>query len=224
MAAVIMALMPLMTVLVNGFLTKTRPPFVTVISILIALAGALLVITKGNFFQLISAGDKLLANVLILLGALCWVIYTLGGGQFPGWSSLRYTTLTTCIGSLTNIVIITTATMFGWLSFPTLSKVIAVGPELLYMVFIAGVVAVFTWNVGNKHLKPVNGVLFMNVVPVTTAIIRVMQGFEISLVQTGGILTVIAGLTLNNWIQRREAKLSVARAKTKMKPSPHTDG
>lgn len=100
--------------------------------------------------------------------------------------------------------------------FPSIQKVGAVGPELLYMIFIAGVIAVFTWNVGNKNLKPVNGVLFMNVVPVTTAIISVLQGYQITSIQLMGILAVMAGLTLNNFMQRRAARLSLAQQEPKL--------
>ncbi|EPY07531.1 EamA family transporter [Paenibacillus alvei TS-15] len=44
---------------------------------------------------------------------------------------------------------------------------------------IAGVLAVFAWNDGNKILKPENGMLFMNIVPVTTVTISAIQGLEV---------------------------------------------
>jgi hypothetical protein len=36
------------------------------------------------------------------------------------------------------------------------------------MAFCAGFVAVLSWNVGNKILTPLNGMLFINVMPLTS--------------------------------------------------------
>jgi len=33
---------------------------------------------------------------------------------------------------------------------------------------ISGVLALFSWNAGNRALTPINGILFINLVPVTT--------------------------------------------------------
>ncbi|WP_240343784.1 DMT family transporter [Paenibacillus sp. SYP-B3998] len=159
--------------------------------------------------MLTQASEHLFADLLILLGALCWVIYTLGGNQFTGWSPLRYTTLTTCFGSMVNITIVVMATAFGELTVPSENTIRIVGPELLYMILIAGVLAVFTWNVGNKSLKPANGVLFMNIVPVTTVTISTMQGVEIGRAQLVGIIIIIGALVMNNLLQRWTSKIII---------------
>jgi hypothetical protein len=58
------------------------------------------------------------------------------------------------------------------------------------MAFPAGFVAVLSWNIGNKILTPLNGMLFMNVVPLTSFVISALQGLVPSTVQILG-----AGLT-----------------------------
>jgi len=68
---------------------------------------------------------------------------------------------------------------------------------------IAGVRAVLTWNVGNKMLKPENGMLFMNIVPVTTVTISALQGVEVGRWQLAGIFIVIIALVMNNLFQRQ---------------------
>ncbi|NEW06751.1 DMT family transporter [Paenibacillus sp. SYP-B3998] len=216
-ASVMMALMPLMTVFVNWGVKKVKPTSFNFISILIALTGSLLVITNGDFSVLLQAKSNLFADLLILLGALCWVIYTMGGGQFVGWSPLRYTTLTTCFGTLVNILIVALGTALGLLTIPSLDKLFAATPELLYMILIAGVLAVFTWNVGNKILKPTNGVLFMNIVPVTTVTISMIQGVGIGAAQLTGILIVISALVMNNLIQRWISRTTLSSKRNSLK-------
>ncbi|MFC9778321.1 DMT family transporter [Paenibacillus chitinolyticus] len=202
-ASVIMALMPLMTTCVNWALHKSKPNRSAFISIFIALSGAMLVITNGDPSLIVQIKEHFGASLLIMLGALCWVIYTMGGSQFAGWSPLRYTALTTCFGSLMNILIVLSATVFGALTMPSAERIGSVGAELLYMILIAGVLAVFTWNVGNKILKPENGMLFMNIVPVTTVTISALQGVEVGRLQLAGTFIVIIALVINNLTQRR---------------------
>jgi hypothetical protein len=47
-----------------------------------------------------------------------------------------------------------------------------------YMVVISGVLALFSWNAGNRALTPIDGVLFINVVPVTTFVISIRSGYN----------------------------------------------
>ncbi|USB33620.1 DMT family transporter [Paenibacillus sp. YPG26] len=202
-ASVIMSLMPIMTMCVNWAMNKSKPKPSIFISIFIALSGALLVITNGDPSLIVQTKEHIGASLLIMLGALCWVVYTIGASQFAGWPPLRYTALTTCFGSLMNILIVLSATVFGSLTMPSAERIGSAGWELLYMILIAGVLAVFTWNVGNKILKPENGMLFMNIVPVTTVTISALQGVEIGRLQFAGILIVIVALVMNNLIQRQ---------------------
>ncbi|AZS15447.1 DMT family transporter [Paenibacillus lutimineralis] len=163
----------------------------------------MLVITNGDPSQIVQIKEYIGASLLIMLGALCWVIYTMGGSQFVGWSPLRYTALTTCFGSLMNILLILSATVFGALRAPSVERIGSAGAELLYMILIAGVLAVFTWNVGNKILKPENGMLFMNIVPVTSVTFSALQGVEVGRLQMAGTFIVIIALVINNLNQRR---------------------
>jgi len=72
------------------------------------------------------------------------------------------------------------------------------------MSLIAGVVGVLMWNVGNKILTPQNGSLFMNLVPVVTFVIEVMQGYNLSVIELLGAIITIVSIILNNVLQRRK--------------------
>lgn len=201
-ASVMMAIQPLLGVLVNWAYKGAKPTIVSLISMIIAAIGVFMVVTKGNISVLFSGENALFALSLILLGALCWVIYTTGGTDFPEWSILRYSTLTAIYGVISVISILIVATMFGWLSFPSVQQISDVRGALVYMITFAGVIAVFTWNMGNRIVKPINGILFMNLVPITSFVISMMNGYQVSNFELLGVGITIAALLLNNLYNR----------------------
>ncbi|MGH7253472.1 MAG: hypothetical protein ACREIE_06690, partial [Nitrospiraceae bacterium] len=72
-----------------------------------------------------------------------------------------------------------------------------------YMIAISGVLALFTWNAGNRALTPINGILFINLVPVTTFVISVLPGYSLNRLEVVGTMVTIAALVSNNLYQRR---------------------
>ncbi|PFZ10480.1 EamA family transporter [Bacillus pseudomycoides] len=211
-ASIMMAVQPLLGVLVNWLVKRIKPRKLTLVYMFTALIGVILVITKGNLSVLFSKDTNLFADLLILIGALCWVIYTMGGSYFSGWSPLRYTTLTSFFGSISIVVIVGLATAFGWLKIPTIEMIYDVSGALFYMIFIAGVLAVFCWNLGNKTITPINGILFMNMVPITTFIISIINGYNMSTVELLGALITIFSLIANNIYLRKQAKSAALKA------------
>jgi len=55
-----------------------------------------------------------------------------------------------------------------------------------------------------KILSSINGILFINFVPITTLVIMMMQGYKITTFDIVGTLFVIAALIRNNVCQRKE--------------------
>jgi drug/metabolite transporter (DMT)-like permease len=202
--AIIMATQPLIAAVVAWLLRGVRPARATLALLGVALAGVLLVVTKGHFAGLFDGGTGL-GDALMLIGAVSWVIYTLGAADFPSWSPLRYTAIT-CVLSLPAIfgaMVIATAT--GYVSTPSVSDVESVGWQLAYIVGIASVLGVLSWNAGNKLIGVVNGVLFINFVPVTVFAIRIAQGHRFQPIEFVGAALVIGALVANNFIVRKSA-------------------
>jgi drug/metabolite transporter (DMT)-like permease len=211
-ASIIMALMPFLTVLCSWVLKGVRPTSFALGAVGVALAGVLLVVTKGNPAAFAATGVSVWGDILILLGALCWVLYTMGGSTFPSWSPLRYTALSCALGTISMIVITAAATSAGWLHAPSVEATLVVWPQLAYMVLIAAVMAVFSWNAGIRILTPINGILFINLVPVTTFTITAIQGKPIEIIQVIGAGLTIVALIANNLDQRRRAARATVSA------------
>ncbi len=205
-ASIMMATMPMLSLLVNWGLKKSRPPLWSFVFILLSFSGVLLVISKGDLSALVTAPQNYSANALIILGALCWVIYTTGGTYFPQFSPIKYTALTTLYGLITiyiiNIFLISNAII----PLPTITQVVSIIPELIYMALIAGFVGVLCWNAGNKIITPINGVLFMDIVPITAFTISTMQGVIPTNAQIVGIICTASALVFNNLYQRKRLK------------------
>lgn len=210
-ASVMMAIQPLLGVLVGWVYRGVKPTIVSLISMIVAAIGVFMVVTKGDLSVLYKGDNTIFALVLILLGALCWVIYTTGGGDFKQWSILRYSTLTSIYGVLSVIVILFVATLMGWLSVPSFGQISGVSGALIYMISFAGVIAVFAWNLGNRIIGPINGILFMNLVPITSFVISIVNGYKISGFELAGVSITILALIGNN-IYNRVAQSKVLKS------------
>ena len=179
-ASVMTALMPLLSVLINWLFHGIKPGKYFLGFVLMSFAGVLCVVTRGDFASLLLLKEHLGADLLMVLAALCWVIYTIGASAFPGWSALRYTALTMVLGVATIWAVNLTLGVLGCNDLPSLAALGSIWPQLAYMIVIVSLVGVLAWNSGNKIVTPLNGVLFMNIVPLTTIVIAGLQGYLIN--------------------------------------------
>ncbi|HEY7651797.1 MAG TPA: hypothetical protein VIG07_03155 [Methylomirabilota bacterium] len=95
------------------------------------------------------------------------------------------------------------ATITGYLKVPDVDTVAAIRGGMGYMIVISGVLAVFSWNAGNRALTPIKGILFINLVPVTTFVISIRSGYNMSKLEVTGAIVTIAALVSNNLYQRK---------------------
>jgi len=204
-------------VLVLWLTAKQTPAKAMLVSMGVALLGVALVISRGHVSNLAhgSSGD-----LLILVGAVGWVFYTLGARRFAGLSPLRYTTLTAAGGTITIFAATAAITATGAETLPGAGDLGAEWLQVVFVIFMGGVIAVMAWNEGIRRLGPANGALFINLVPVVTFAIAIGQGYipggyEIA----GALLTVVALVAANlagrqairfpsrlAWAATREAK------------------
>lgn len=201
-AAVIMALMPLLTTLVNWVMRGVRPAAHTLFAIALALTGVVLVVTNGHLSTLSTSGQAG-GDLLLLLGALCWVLYTLGAARFAHWSPLRYTTLTCLLGVVSIIAATAAMTRLGHIGTPTRAVLLDGLWALTYMVVVGAVIAVLSWNAGIRKLGALNGVLFINFVPVSAFGIGVALGHRFESAEVVGAAFVILALLFNSLMSQR---------------------
>jgi drug/metabolite transporter (DMT)-like permease len=216
-AALIVAAQPLLTVLVLWLTAKQTPAKATLAAMAVALAGVVLVISRGHVSNLAHGSQ---GDVLILIGAVGWVFYTLGARRFAGFSPLRYTTLTAAGGTLTIFATTAAITATGAEALPSSGDLGAAWLQVVFVIFMGGVIAVMAWNEGIRRLGPPNGTLFINLVPVVAFAAAIGQGYRPGDYEIAGALLTVLALVAANlagrqairfpprlaWAATREAK------------------
>jgi drug/metabolite transporter (DMT)-like permease len=188
----------LLGVLTISIACRVLPPRATVLLILLSLCGVALVVTQGDIGRLLREPQNYSANGLILLGILCFLVYPFGATRFAAWSPLKYTAVTMCLG-LTTIVAINLALLTTHaIAPPSPAGLVFIVPHVLYMSLIASLVGVLCWNLGVKILTPLNGVPFMDVVPITAFTVSAMTGVLPTRAQIIGACITGGALILNN--------------------------
>lgn len=203
LASLLMALIPMVSILVLWVYKREFPGWLTLSLILVSLLGVFLVVTKGNISIFQQEKNLLKPIILIFLSVFAWVFYTIGVSHYPSWSPLKYTTLSCLFGNISSIFVIIILTKMNISNAPSLSDLQSVQGQLLYMSIFSGVIGVLMWNVGNKFLGPQNGSLFMNLVPIVTFLVEVFLGYRISAIEIFGACLTIWAIVVNNLARRK---------------------
>ncbi|MEK3936304.1 DMT family transporter [Sporosarcina sp. FSL W7-1349] len=207
-ASIMESLMPMISIVIVWMLVRQRPHAFTLFCVFIGFVGALLVVTKGDLGSFFAAKNDMIPSLFIFLAVVGWVVYTMGGSRFSkdGWSALRYSTLSCLLGTATAVVVVCGATLSGYVSFPTVETMIMTSPHIAFMVIFPGVIALVGWNYGVSVITPLNGLLFLNFVPVTTLVIQIFQGAGITAYDAIGTIFIIVSLLSNNIFLRLQQK------------------
>jgi drug/metabolite transporter (DMT)-like permease len=199
-SGMILALGPIQVALFQWWRSHHRPDNFTLTAIALALVGELFVITAGDVTRLV--GGDALGNGLVFLASLFWTAYTLGGQQFPGWSPVRYSALSCAFGCVGIALALLIATLAGHSQPPRPDQLLAVWPQLAFIVFCVSVFGILFWNMGVAKLGPLNAGLFANFTPVITYLIAIGQGRLPAALELMGAAIVLIALIANNRHQR----------------------
>jgi len=196
-AAIIVSLQPSMTAIVDWALRGRRPARFTVACIATAFVGVVLVVTKGDP-SLVLGKRELLGDLLVLVGAACWVVYTMGTERFGGWSTLKLTLLTLIPGSIGLAVATAALVALGVARVPTPQELASVAGELAFLALAGVLAAMICWNAGNRRIGALNSMLMLNFVPIVVFAIGFLQGQAFAPVELAGAGLVIGALAANN--------------------------
>ena len=209
--ALIIATSPMITLFAAAALARQAPSKITFGFALLALAGLLLVIGHGDpmtvFHGGINGGD-----LLVLIGTISFVGYTLGARRFSDWSALRYTALSAPLGTITIVAVTGIATLAGWYAAPSIGDIGAIWWQMIYVIAIGALAAVLAWNEGVRRLGAPNAALFMNLVPVVAFAIAIARGYQPDAAELGGAALTVAALIGANLAARQETARPVRAA------------
>ncbi|MES2626032.1 MAG: DMT family transporter [Pseudomonadota bacterium] len=199
-AALIMALSPMLSLLLSGWLLKTSINATQMLGIAVAFVGVSLVITGGNFSTLhIATGD------IWMLGAcFVWSVYTVGSRRFAAHiPPQQFSRWTVSIGAVA-LVIAATIQESPFAAMTQLS--LSTHAILLYMGSCGTVLAYIFWVHGVRHLGPDKTAVSFNLVPLFTLLVSVATGTLPNTAQLLGIVVVLFGVLINmGWIKLRRS-------------------
>lgn len=207
-ASIIMATQTPLIAIIVWMTRGLRPAGFTLGCIAVAFVGVLMVVTKGDPVKAVEGGaasSLLLGDLLVFMGALSWIAYTLAAARFPRWSPLRWTVLTCLPGTAGLFVVNYFAIEAGLSSLPSLATLSSLGWQIAYFAIGTVVLGVLGFNFSVKYLGPLNTLLTLNLVPVGVFAIEAALGQTFSATELAGGALVVAALVANNLYLRRAA-------------------
>ncbi len=199
--ALMVALGPAMVALIQWIRTRVAPKTAALAAIAAAFTGVAIVATNGNIGAILHGGS-LTGDCEIAAGVFCFAIYSAYSSSFADWSWLRFTTLSLGLGTLSSFVATAAATATGFIAVPHVTLDAAFVWGILYMSFIAVVVAFAAWNYAIRSLGPQNTILFLNAVPVVSFAVAVLTGRRLSAFEYIGAALTVGALVMFNLASR----------------------
>ena len=196
-AAIIMALQTPMTAIAVWLTQGKRPAPFTIGCVAVAIGGVLLVVTKGSLAG-VFAGGSLLGDLLVFLGAVSWVVYTMAGWHFSGWSPLRMTVLTCIPGAVGLVLANAVAVLLNAAELPTFQSIAGVWWQIVYFSIGTVVLGVLGFNAAARRLGPLNTMLMLNFIPIGVFGIEAALGRSFAAIEIAGAAMVIGALVANN--------------------------
>lgn len=195
--AVIVATQPAMTALALWVVRHQRPARFTLVSIAVAFVGVITVVT-GWRLHFLGDSREALGSALVIVGACAWVYYTIQLDTFPRWSALRLSTLLMLPAALGLLTVLVVALLTGVSHLPDAAGWREALPALAYLSFVSVFVAMLMWTRAVRDIGSLNGMLMLNLIPVTTYAIGFVQGKALNPIEAVGALLVIGALIANN--------------------------
>jgi len=201
-AALLIALNPVFITLTSKLLYREALPKRRSLGILLALSGALLVISRGNPLMLFEGG--LGRGELLILGCVAsWTLYSIiGKSAMRGLSPLA----AVCWSSLAGTLML----LFPALHHGSFSEAQYFSPgtwmSIVYLGLFGTVIGFFWYFEGIQRIGPSRAAVFINFVPVNGVLLAVLLlGEPLTFSLLGGGALVVCGSYLANRADRNPA-------------------
>jgi drug/metabolite transporter (DMT)-like permease len=192
-AALINGTTPILTMVLAAAIGLDRLTGRRLAGALVSLVGVGWIVSRGSLGALIGLSFNR-GDLIMLVAALTWAIYTILLNRMRGALSPLATLTIVAVLAVPPLGVIGG---YELMSRPigTITPTVVVG--LIYISVLASVAAFMAWSVGIKGIGAARGSIFLNLIPVFTAVIAVLTlGERIGLVQLIGGSLVISGVTL----------------------------
>lgn len=192
-AALINGTTPILTMLIAAMVGLDRLTGRRLAGAFVSLVGVGWIVSQGSLKALTGLSFNR-GDLIMLVAALLWAIYTILLNRTRGSLSPLATLTIVAVLALPLLGVVGGYELMTQTIGP-ITPVVVVG--LVYVSVFASVAAFMAWSIGIKSIGAARGSIFLNLIPVFTAVIAVLTlGDRIGLVQLVGGLLVIGGVTL----------------------------
>jgi drug/metabolite transporter (DMT)-like permease len=186
-AALVSSLNPAVMAVFAAIFLKERIAKLQVLGIGISLIGVFIILTEGNLSRILQM-EYNRGDLLMLAAIMMWTIYSIIGKGLRTISPITATASSSVIAT----IMMTPFALYQGIDLTALSPVAWTG--IIYITIFPSVCSFVFWNIGVKELGANKSAIFLNLIPVFTAIISWSLGNKISAAQILGGLLVFAGV------------------------------
>lgn len=193
-AALVSALNPAIMAIFAAIILKEKISKLQIVGIGISLIGVFIILTRGNLGQVLH-GSYNKGDLLMLAAILVWTIYSIISKRLKQVPPITATAASAVIAT----IIMAPFAIYQGIDLRALSPVAWTG--ILYITIFPSVFSFIFWNIGIKELGANKTAIFLNLIPVFTAIISWSLGNKITIAQLLGGLLVFIGVyvTTGTW-------------------------
>lgn len=188
-AALINSLNPGVIVLFSVFLLRERISWVQVLGIVVSLVGVLVVLTGGDLGRILQTKYNR-GDLIMIIAILVWTLYSILGKRLTAIPPIT----ATAVSALFSTLIMAPFAINEGINIAKISPVAVTG--IIYMIIFPSVCSFVFWNMSVREIGASRAGIFLNFIPVFTAIISCILGEKITAAQVCGGLLVFIGVYL----------------------------
>ena len=189
-AALISALNPGLIVLFSVLLLKESLKKMQIVGLFISLFGALIILTRGDLLSIFQT-DYNRGDLLMIGAVIVWTFYSIIGKRL----SIPPITAT-AVSTLLAMFLLAPFALWEGLQVSEVSQISIYG--IVYMFLFSSVCSFVFWNISVKKIGASQAGIFLNLIPVFTAVISVALGETIRFEQMVGGALVFLGVYLTS--------------------------
>jgi drug/metabolite transporter (DMT)-like permease len=188
-AALVNTINPAMIAIAAAIYLKEKMSRLQVAGVVLSLVGVFVVLTGGNLLQLFQVHYNK-GDLIMVVAMGVWTIYSMVGKQIKEIPPITATAVSSAMAA----VIMAPFVLYQGMNVAALSPMAWTG--IIYITIFPSVISFVIWNIGVKELGANKTGIFLNLIPVFTAIISWALGNQITAAQVIGGLLVFAGVYL----------------------------
>lgn len=201
-AALVSALNPGVMVIFSAFFLKEGMSRMQGLGIAISLMGVAVILTKGNLGQILQL-EYNKGDLLMLAAIVIWTLYSIIGKRLTTVPPIT----ATAVSALIATAIMAPFAIAQGINVGKIGPLTRMG--ILYIIIFPSICSFIFWNMSVREIGAGRAGIFLNLIPVFTAVISWLLGERITVAQVSGGLLVFFGVYLTTgMLDRRLVKNS----------------